>query len=108
MREYVISDLREEEVARLEKYLTDRGMGAGIEHLYWLPCPLLSPVQEEHTACGPHVVALDVDGTTLRMELLVRARNALRCECIAMADARQTAALMQSLHDILQELGIAF
>ena len=54
------------------------------------------------------MAALDVDGTTLRMELLVRARNALRCECIAMADANQTAALMQSLHNILQELDIAF
>ena len=108
MREYVISELREGDVAKLEQYLTARGMGAGIEHLYWLPCPLLSPVQERHTACGPHVAALDVDGTTLRMELLVRARNALRCECIAMADANQTAALMQSLHNILQELDIAF
>ena len=83
MREYVISELREGDVAKLEQYLTARGMGAGIEHLYWLPCPLLSPVQERHAACGPH-------------------------ECIAMADANQTAALMQSLHNILQELDIAF
>ena len=33
MREYVISELREGDVAKLEQYLTDRGMGAGIEHL---------------------------------------------------------------------------
>lgn len=109
MREYVVSDLDRGRLTALEDILRARGLGAGLDHLYWLPVPVLSALQQEHvTSCGPYVVALDVDGDTLRMELLVRARNALHCDCIAMADARQTAALIAHLHTLLQELEIAF
>ncbi len=108
MREYVVSELDPGQVKALEDYLTSQGMGAGLEHLYWLPVPVLSDLQSAHAAaCGPYVVALDVAEDSLRMELLVRARNALHCDCIAMADARQCAALIEHLHTLLQELEIA-
>ena len=81
MREYVISDLTPAETQGLEETLAARNLAAGIEHLYWLPVPELTAVQKEHAAsCGPHVVALEVEETSLRMELLVRAKNRLRCD----------------------------
>lgn len=52
------------------------------------------------------MVALEVEETALRMELLIRAKNRLRCDCIAYADAGQTRALLASLHELLAELGI--
>ncbi|HIW01430.1 MAG TPA: hypothetical protein H9894_09645 [Candidatus Desulfovibrio intestinipullorum] len=107
MREYVISDLKPAETQALEEALTARNLAAGIEHLYWLPVSELTAVQKEHAAsCGPHVVALEVEETALRMELLIRAKNRLRCDCIAYADAGQTRALLASLHELLAELGI--
>ena len=107
MREYVISDLKPAETQALEEALTARNLAAGIEHLYWLPVSELTAVQREHAAsCGPHVVALEVEETALRMELLIRAKNRLRCDCIAYADAGQTRALLASLHELLAELGI--
>ena len=107
MREYVISDLNPAETQALEEALTARNLAAGIEHLYWLPVSELTAVQKEHAAsCGPHVVALEVEETALRMELLIRAKNRLRCDCIAYADAGQTRALLASLHELLAELGI--
>lgn len=107
MREYVISDLKPAETQALEEALTARNLAAGIEHLYWLPVSELTVVQKEHAAsCGPHVVALEVEETALRMELLIRAKNRLRCDCIAYADAGQARALLASLHELLAELGI--
>ena len=107
MREYVISDLKPAETQALEEALAARNLAAGIEHLYWLPVSELTAVQKEHAAsCGPHVVALEVEETALRMELLIRAKNRLRCDCIAYADAGQLQALLASLHELLAEQGI--
>ncbi|CAI3223179.1 hypothetical protein [uncultured Desulfovibrio sp.] len=85
MRWYAVDDLTEKETARLQSLLTQMGLAAGMDGLYWLPPPddLLSPLQREHAeSCGPYVMGLELEETSLRLELLVRARGRLRCDCV--------------------------
>ena len=75
----------------------------------WLPIPthMLSAVQKEHESqCGPYVMALECEETSLRLELLVRARGRIRCECVAYASPELQRHMMDYITDTLKELHI--
>ena len=67
MRWYAVDDLTEKETARMQSLLTQMGLAAGMDGLY---------------CCGPYVMGLELEETSLRLELLVRARGRLRCDCV--------------------------
>lgn len=109
MRAYLIEDLRPEDLRRITARLEELGFKGPMDGLYFLPLPaeLLEPVQAGHPECGPHVMALEVwDETTLKMELLVRARNKLRCDCVAYATPAQRAHMIDALDRIIHDLDI--
>jgi hypothetical protein len=109
MRSYHIDDLQPEDVARLGRALDARGMKSAMEAMYWLdlPAALLSAEQREHAAdCGPHSVGVELGEDWVHAELLVRARNRLRCSCVCYADAAQRAWVMDELDRTLRELDI--
>ena len=99
MRYFLIDDLRAEETRRLCEHLDAMDLGAGLDGIYWLPIPahMLSAVQKEHESqCGP----------SLRLELLVRARGRIRCECVAYASPELQRHMMDYITDTLKELKI--
>ena len=107
MRRYVIDELDDSEMGRLARGLRDMGLAGSIEGLYWLPVPeaLLNDTQRAHTqTCGPYCVAVETTPDGVSMELLVRARNRLRCDCVAMADARVATGLMETLNALVERL----
>ena len=109
MRSYYIDEFVPGELDRLVERLESMELSAGVEDLYWLPVPkkLLTPIQQEHAReCGPHVLALEILDEGLRLELLVRARNRLRCECVAYAEQRLVNHMILYLHALLDELKI--
>lgn len=110
MRWYVVDELSAEETARLGRALLDMKLDSGMNSLYWLPVPenLLSPVQREHAAhCGPHVLALELEEHGLRLELLVRARGCLRCDCVHYAEPELRAHMIAWLDQLLADLRIS-
>ena len=109
MRTYRIEDLLPEHVERLARALDAKGLGSGMEGLYWftLPPDLLSAEQMEHAPeCGPHLLSLELLDEGLSLELLVRARGRLRCSCVCYADAAQRAWGMETVDALLRELDI--
>ena len=109
MRLYLLEDLTSENVKAITDRLNEMELSGGMEGIYWLPCPteMLSDVQQEHAdECGPHCMAVEIDGPTLRMELLVRARNKLRCDCVSYASPELRAHMIQYIDDMLVDLGI--
>lgn len=109
MRLYLLEDFTSEQLAAITGRLNEMELAGAMEGIYWLPCPqeLLSDTQKEHTEeCGPHCMAVEIDGTTLRMELLVRARNKLRCECVSYASPELRAHMIKYIDDMLTELDI--
>lgn len=109
MRTYLIDDLYPADVQKLAKKLDSMGAAGSIDGIYWLdlPAEVLSDCQKEHSAeCGPHCLALELGEDAVRLELLVRARNKLRCDCVAYADSTQREAVMNRLDRLLKELDI--
>lgn len=110
MRHYVIDDMAPGDRKRLAEELARRGYSAGIEGLFWLPVPdrLLTPLQRGHArSCGPHAMAIEMTATGCDLELLVRARNRLRCDCVGPANEKAKAGMIRLLDEILADLDIA-
>ncbi len=108
MKLYVVEDLTEEHMRALRERLDAMEMGSGMDGLYWLPLPeaLLSDLQCAHTECAPHCMALETTADSLRLELLVRARNRLRCDCVSYASPQLREHMVNYLNTLLDELGI--
>ena len=109
MRWYHIDEIKPGGTARLAERLESMELSAGIADLYWLPVPpaLLGAVQREHLAlCGSYVMALELFPDALRLELLVRARGILRCECVAYAEPDLVRHMMNYVNELLEELEI--
>jgi hypothetical protein len=71
-----------------------------------MPSDLLSGDQLEHKQCGPHRVAVVLEEESLRLELLVRAQESLRCSCTAYATPAQRVFLLGYLDRLIDELGL--
>ncbi len=79
---------------------------SGVEGVYWLPIPseLHSEIQKEHASkCGPYVMALEVDDESLCLELLVRAKSVLHCNCVSYAHAELEQYMMRYVDSLLSQ-----
>lgn len=108
MRSLVLDEMRRDDMEKLARHLGDTLIASGMEGVYWLELPsdLLSSEQHEHPQCGPHRVALVLEGDSLRLELLVRASNSLRCKCTGYVTPGQRAFLLAYLDRLVGELGL--
>lgn len=109
MRSYCISDLSSEAVTAISTRLQEMDLAASIEGLYWLPIPprYLSDEQRRHQdSCGPYAMSLDVGKDSVSLELLVRARNRLRCSCIHYASPELQDYMIRYLMEMLGELHV--
>lgn len=109
MRSIVLDEISSQDTDRLLEHLSEHLEASALSGVFWLPLPddLLGPEQHGHAEnCGPHRVALVVEEGSLRLELLIRAKNAMRCSCVDYASKPQRDFLMRWLDDLVQELGI--
>ncbi|CAM2057747.1 hypothetical protein DSUL_160106 [Desulfovibrionales bacterium] len=68
---------------------------------------MLANEQQRHQKkCGPYCLSLEIFENRLELELLVRARQRLRCSCIAYATSAQREHCIDWLDTILRELDI--
>lgn len=109
MRSYSVTDLFPEDVEKLKKLLTSKGYAGSMDDFFWIPLPdsLREPEQRDHAdECGPFCFALDVERTYVTMELLVRARNKIRCSCVTYATPAQRAFAIDTLDGFFKDLDI--
>ena len=104
MRSYMIEELSSDQIAEVQNTLVEKGWTSAIDGLYKIPVPveLLSPEQVEHTECGPFYMAVETGRNWVKMELLVRATQILRCSCIAYATPAQRAAAIDTLDELIK------
>lgn len=110
MKNYLIDELYEEDITKIVDALTELKFNGSLDGLFYLPIPtnILQPEQAQHyKECGPYFMALEILPGSIKMELLVRARNKMRCSCIAYATKEQRDHMMNYLEELLQELGVA-
>ncbi len=106
MRSYVIDDLTCDQCQNITKQLDAMNLGSGIEGIYWLPIPqtFYSDIQKEHMEkCGPYIMALEIDEACLRLELLVRAKSILHCNCVSYAQPELEQYIMRYVDSLLTQ-----
>jgi len=76
--------------------------------MFWLeiPADLLNPVQYSHRECRPHVLAVEVGRSWVKMEFFARSLANMRCECQQYASEQQIQHALRWIHGMLDELGI--
>ncbi|MEG2139836.1 MAG: hypothetical protein RRY20_03505 [Bilophila sp.] len=107
MRTYTIDELDATTVQHLEERLLEAGYASDIEKLFWLPLEedQLSALQQEHKeSCGPHCLALEVLEDGVRLELLIRAKGRMRCECVHYASPETQQAVIARLNALLEAI----
>ncbi|MBG0789953.1 MAG: hypothetical protein H0S80_05570 [Desulfovibrionaceae bacterium] len=117
MRCYLVEDLLDADLKKIADTLDELQLRGPLDGIYYLPLPenLLQPEQTAHLdECGPFFMALElVEGASdmsecqVRLELLVRARNKIRCSCVAYATPDQRRHMIDYLDQFLNGLGIA-
>ncbi len=105
----MIDGLRPNDQEKLKSYLDDHYGLADLGHIYWLPIPenMLTPIQQEHKSCAPHLFALELDQSSFSCELLVRIKTNIKCDCMGYATQDQRAWLMDTVDVLLDKLEIS-
>ena len=108
MKQYVIDELRAADYESLKTYLQEHYGPAAVDGIYWIPLEngLLTDIQKAHRDCQPHYFAVDLDENRLALELLVRTKSVLRCDCIGYATEAQRNWLIALIDDIFNQLEI--
>jgi hypothetical protein len=108
MKQYVIDQLRPEDLESIKSYLDERFGAKAIAGIYWIPLdsPDLTEIQADHTACQPFYFAVELLPTRLSCELLVRSRNIIRCNCIQYATQKQRNRLIDLIDGMFEHLEI--
>ncbi len=109
MKQYLIDELRLEDHEKIKAYLDENLKNASMPDLYWIPVPadLLTGIYTTHQDCGPHYFAVELHEDRLVCELLVRAENTIRCNCIRYASKEQRDWLIDFFDAILERLEIS-
>lgn len=108
MKQYVVDQLRFPDYEKLKAYLDQNFGPASVGRIYWVPVDgeTLNPVQAEHRDCQPFFAAVELQADQLSLELLVRTKNRIRCNCIGYATESQRNRLIRIVDDMLEQLGI--
>jgi hypothetical protein len=109
MKQYVVDQLRFADYEKISQCLDQRFGPASMGGVYWIPLePVqLSATQSAHVDCQPFCAALELCEERLSLELLIRTRQRIRCDCIAYATEEQRRWLIHMVDDMLLQLGIS-
>lgn len=108
MKQYVIDELRPEDQQRIKDYLDAHFGPADMETLYWIPLEpsLYSKDQRRHEQCHPLYIVVQLTAASISVELLVRTKNRIRCDCIRYADQAQMKWAIDVVDAIFENLEI--
>lgn len=106
MKQYVIDEVRPADHEKLKAYLDGHFGPAEMGSIYWIPVDpsLYDETQGAHADCQPLYFAVELTGTALIVELLVRTKNRVRCDCIRYATEAQFLWLIRVMDAIFEKL----
>ncbi|MGD8368874.1 MAG: hypothetical protein PVG78_14645 [Desulfobacterales bacterium] len=106
MKQYVIDEIRPHEHHALKAYLDEHFGDPTMDGVYWIPVEkaLLSPRQQAHDECQPFFFALELLPQSLAVELLIRTRQRIRCDCIAYATEAQRNWIIDTVDAVFEKL----
>jgi hypothetical protein len=108
MKSYLVDEIGKEDVKRIHQFLREKALSSGLDSLFWVKVanPLLSPIQQSHLPCHPHVFAIETGQTFLKAELYLRTLRDMRCPCQDYCTPAQAHFVIEWINEMLEELSI--
>jgi len=87
VKKIVFDEINAHDMGRIRQYLEENAFPSEITDLYWVDIQddLLDETQCQHHACKPYRFAVELTKHSVNLELLIRSKNTLRCDCIQYA-----------------------
>jgi hypothetical protein len=106
MKQYILDEIANPDLARIKAYMDEKGQLAGLEGIWWvhLGKEQLSETQLAHPDCQPHCFAVELGKNLIKFEFLIRSRRTMRCSCIAYATRLQRDWIMDFADRLVADL----
>jgi len=108
VKSYLIDEIGVTDLKRIHEFLSGKAIPSGVETLFWVKVPtsLLTPLQQEHITCQPHVFAFETGQKFARAELYLRTLREMRCPCQDYCTPQQVHFVIEWVNEILKDLSI--
>ena len=108
MRQYLLDEIRKNDLPRLRDYLMGHARASGLADIWWVDLPedLLSPDQFEHRDCRPYRFAVELGDDFVRFEFLIRSEKTMRCSCLDYATRPQRDFILTFADRLVEDLSL--
>jgi hypothetical protein len=108
VKSYLIDEIGVADVKRIRQFLSEKALSSGMDSLFWVQVSpsLLSPLQQEHIPCHPHVFAVETGQGFVKAELYVRTLRDMRCLCQDYCTPQQARFIIEWVNAMLKELSV--
>jgi hypothetical protein len=108
VKSYLIDEIGVADVKRIHEFLREKALSSGVDSLFWVNVPpsLLTPLQQEHVPCRPHVFAVETGQGFLKAELYLRTLRDMRCLCQDYCTPQQARFVIEWVNEMLKDLSI--
>ena len=108
MKSYFIDEIEGADVNRIRRFLNEKAISSGMDSLFWVKVSpsLLTPLQQEHLSCQPHVFAVETGQRFLKAEFYLRTLRDMRCSCQDYCTPQQARFVIDWVNEMLTDLSI--
>lgn len=108
MKSYLIDEIGVEDAQRIHRFLSENAISSGMDTLFWVKVApsLLTPLQQKHLPCQPHVFAVETGQRSLKAELYLRTLRDMRCPCQDYCTPQQARFVIEWVNEMLKDLSI--
>ena len=108
MKSYFIDEIGAADVNRIRQFLSEKALSSGMDTLFWVKVSpsLLTPLQQEHAPCQPHVFAVETGQRFLKAEFYLRTLRDMRCACQEYCTPQQARFVIDWVNKMLKDLSV--
>ena len=109
MKSYLIDEIGVVALQRIRQFLSERAISSGLDTLFWVKVSnsLLTPLQQEHLICQPHIFAVEIGQRSIKAELYLRTLRDMRCPCQGYCTPPQAHFVVEWINEMLKDLSIS-
>ncbi len=108
MRQLLYDEISESDIKKIKRYLTKNAIASPLGDIFWINLPeeLYDETQKSHKDCQPFYFAIEIGSKYLRIELLIRSRQRLHCQCIKYANKSQRDFIFDFADKLMERLKV--
>ena len=108
MKYYHIDEISSSDIEKIAEFLRKNTIESNIGNVFWIEVPkdLLNDIQYTHSACAPHVIAVELDKNSVKFEIFIRSMATLNCRCQDYANRQQRDFILNYADNMLSTMDI--